>query len=138
MSHLNPFHPAMACERQPLSKLPPETLTIIKAFAGPPSPTPTAALMTLLIPQWIRTSNMAGEELDFMIRGLGSDDGFLKYLRHHFHRSSGTAAVCYRHKRYGHLFVLTRRAGDNSLLISRMFDAAGNPCNYPGFNLPTQ
>ena len=45
MSHLKPFSPAMACERQPLSKLPLEARTMIEAFSQLPPKTPTAKLI---------------------------------------------------------------------------------------------
>ena len=135
MSHLNPFHPAMACERQPFSKLPREAQAMIKVFSGPPSPTPTAVLMKHATLDWCRIVLPVRPHAHFTqdYNKFGDLVGFGKYLKGNFHRSRVADERCYTHKRLGHSFIL-----DNSGYFLRMFDAAGNRCNYCDLEIPVQ
>ncbi len=144
MSHLKPFSPAMACERQPLSKLPLEARTMIEAYCGSPTPTPTAAIVNSLrkyhyfLMQW---------RLDRLTLKLGKDLGFQKYLRLNFDppmiyfiitpmpgRPHGQFRRVYTHKLLGHSFEID---GYDDRVVA-LSDASGVLCSYPGFDLPVE
>ena len=143
MSHLKPFSPAMACERQPLSKLPLEARTMIEAYCGPPMPTPTAAFVNTL---WKNHYFQMHFGLTYLALKLGKDRGFKKYLRVNFNRSRGYTIAptpsrprgqfrrVYTHKLLGHSFEID---GYDDRVVA-LSDASGVLCSYPGFDLSAQ
>ena len=136
MSHLKPFSPAMACERQPLSKLPLDARAMIEAYCGPPAPTPTARIIKeavsykadrashiLLFPTLWRSR--------FYDWPLGCNVGFMKYLINNFDQSPGSVWTHrFTHRKVGHALFCNVRW--NSWRYDAGIDRNRNSIKYPG------
>ena len=124
MSHLKPFSPAMACERQPLSKLPLEARAMIEAYCGPPMPTPTAAIIKQV------GSVQLGDDMDVL-----SGRGFEKYLFNHFKASPGAVWTHrFTHRRLGHtlFFNFFPIHPSGVWIYGGGVDRNGDSIEYPG------
>ncbi len=128
MSHLKPFNPAMACERQPLSKLPLEARDMIKAYCGPPTPTPTATIVnTLRKNLYFRKYSST-----YLTLALGKDLGFHKYLRNNFDHSPGSVWTSrYTHRKLGHVLFCNGIGLWGGCRAA--IDSNGNSIKYPGW-----
>ena len=126
MSHLKPFSPAMACERQPLSKLPLEARTMIEAYCQLPPKTSTAELIDAKIQ--LHWKYFKGT----MLRYVGKDIGFMKYLNNNFVLSQGSSwRRCYTHRKLGHRLFF-KYVGYETWSCYVAIDSDGNSFKYPG------
>ena len=134
----------MACERQPLSKLPLEARAMIEAYCGPPMPTPTAAFVNTLRKNHYFQMHWG---LTYLTLKLGKDLGFQKYLRLNFGPPMGYTIITpmpgrphgqfrrvYTHKLLKHSIEID---GYDDRVVA-LSDASGVLCSYPGFDLPVQ
>ncbi len=151
MTHLKPFSPAMACERQPLSKLPLEARAMIEAFCQLPPKTPTAKLIDAEMQEhWdivsrrvpvhdraaflemIQASGLWKSQERAMLCYVSKDGGFMKYLNNNFDHSPGSVWTHhYTHRKLGH--VLFCNFFDGSWSCRAGIDSNGNSMEYPGF-----
>ena len=153
MSHLKPFSPAMACERQPLSKLPLEARAMIEAFCQLPPKTPTAKLIDAEMQEhwdiacrWgkvsvhdraafleeIVASGVWKPQESALLWRVSKDKGFAKYLRNSFVRSPGSVwLTCYTHRKLGHRLFCNGHLGNWGSRAG--LDRDGNSIKYPGW-----
>ena len=132
MSHLKPFSPAMACERHPLSKLPLEARAMIKAYCGPPVPTPTACIIKDAVLAKLDRVYTYPTLWRACFRGepIGHNDGFMKYLLNNFAQSPGSVWThAFTHRKLGHRLFCNILHGSWSCCAG--IDSNGN--KYPGF-----
>ncbi len=139
MSHLKPFSPAMACERQPLSKLPLEARAVIKTYCSPPMPTPTAAIIKQVVSVQLGDTGEdedEDEDEELWVQNFGyvlfPGRGFEKYLFNQFKASPGAVWTHrFTHRRLGHTLFFDFIAS-GVWMYGGGVDRNGYSIKYPG------